>query len=265
MIVKIKLMTFSIFGIAGLLICSTACAPSRGKMYTESRVDSYAENYTVLARHGRWINDPQMGTVWSPYVISGWQPYYYGQWVWSDRGWTWISYEPYGWLVYHYGYWDYHPDLGWVWIPDDVWSPAHVKWYHYDDYICWAPMPLPGRRWPNPWEPYRTRIWTIVPVNNFTSDNVGRYGVRNFIRRNEIAGSRDAPSLNYIQARTRSSVRETKLRQEKVDMGGKTYERIRMQEQDAQRLKSQRDEVERTVLRQPEKKPDQKKERTKRR
>jgi len=269
MISKLNIITFSkysLFGLAGLLICLTACAPSRGTMYTESRIDSYAKNYTVLNGHGRWINHDRMDIVWLPYVVRDWRPYHYGNWVWSDYGWTWISYEPYGWLVYHYGFWDYDSDLGWVWIPDNMWSPARVMWYVYDDYVCWAPTPPPGRRRATPWDPtYRTAVWTIVPINNFASDNVGRYNIRNFTRRDAIAVSRDAPSLKYIQSRTRTSIKKTNLRQEKVDLGGKKYDRIRLQERDAQRIKPQRDEVERTVLRQPEKKQEQKKEKTKRR
>ena len=31
--------------------------------------------------------------------------------------------------------------MGWVWIPDTVWSPAWVAWRDSDDYVGWAPLP----------------------------------------------------------------------------------------------------------------------------
>ena len=70
-----------------------------------------------LDGHGRWLNDPAYGQVWSPNVPAGWAPYQDGRWVWIDwYGWTWVGNEPWGWAPYHYGRW-YMGSAGWCWYP----------------------------------------------------------------------------------------------------------------------------------------------------
>jgi hypothetical protein len=84
-----------------------------------------------LDQNGRWMNDPQYGSVWAPNVDPGWAPYQNGRWVWEDYyGWTWVSYDPWGWAPYHYGRW-FHAGFGWAWYPGPVygrhfWAPAYV-------------------------------------------------------------------------------------------------------------------------------------------
>ncbi len=87
-----------------------------------------------LDANGRWVADPNYGTVWAPTVPAGWAPYRAGRWVWLDYyGWTWVSYDPFGWAPYHYGSWYVRPGLGWCWYPGGIgigvhrfWSPALV-------------------------------------------------------------------------------------------------------------------------------------------
>jgi len=71
-----------------------------------------------LRDYGRWVDTPEYGYVWSPYVADGWTPYYYGRWVWVyPYGWVWVAYEPWGWWPYHFGWWIDYPAFGWVWCP----------------------------------------------------------------------------------------------------------------------------------------------------
>ena len=73
---------------------------------------------TELQNYGEWVNAPEYGTVWRPYVATGWSPYVYGQWSWiSPYGWTWVSSEPWGWYPYRGGYWVTVPAFGWCWYP----------------------------------------------------------------------------------------------------------------------------------------------------
>jgi hypothetical protein len=87
-----------------------------------------------LDQYGRWVNDPQYGSVWAPNVASGWAPYRDGRWVWEDwYGWTWVSYDPWGWAPYHYGRWFLGP-VGWCWYPGGLharhyWAPAYVGFF----------------------------------------------------------------------------------------------------------------------------------------
>ncbi len=59
--------------------------------------------HSALDPYGRWIDDPQYGTVW----ISnepGFRPYYTnGHWVYTDEGWAWVSDYSWGWAPFHYG------------------------------------------------------------------------------------------------------------------------------------------------------------------
>ena len=73
---------------------------------------------TELQNYGEWVNAPEYGYVWRPYVATGWSPYVYGQWSWiSPYGWTWVSSEPWGWYPYRCGYWVTVPAFGWCWYP----------------------------------------------------------------------------------------------------------------------------------------------------
>jgi hypothetical protein len=89
-----------------------------------------------LDQNGRWVNDPNYGSVWQPSVGPDWAPYQNGQWVWEDYyGWTWVSADPWGWAPYHYGRWFWGAG-GWAWYPGPVfanpfWAPAYVGFFGF--------------------------------------------------------------------------------------------------------------------------------------
>ncbi|KAB2968109.1 MAG: hypothetical protein F9K18_03290, partial [Thermoanaerobaculia bacterium] len=98
--------------------------------------------YDSLAPHGEWISSAQFGYVWRPVrVDSGWRPYYDGQWVYTDYGWTFVSDDPWGWATFHYGRWYLDPYYGWVWVPGYEWAPAWVVFHQGAGYVGWAPLP----------------------------------------------------------------------------------------------------------------------------
>jgi hypothetical protein len=131
--------------------------------------------FPMLRAYGNWIDVPPYGEVWQPGVSSEWQPFFNGQWIWTDRGWLWDSDEPYGWVVYHYGYWTTFGSAGWVWVPDYEWSPARVRWYNNGEYIGWAPMPPPHALFPPAYETGSERIWVVVRAHEFTRPAIGRF------------------------------------------------------------------------------------------
>jgi hypothetical protein len=89
-----------------------------------------------LDQNGRWVNDPNYGSVWQPTVGQDWAPYQNGRWVWEDYyGWTWVSADPWGWAPYHYGRWFWGAG-GWAWYPGPVfaqplWAPAYVGFFGF--------------------------------------------------------------------------------------------------------------------------------------
>jgi len=137
--------------------------------------------YSPLSEYGEWV-DCSYGHVWRPLdVQTGWRPYMYGRWEWTDNGWYWMSDEPFGWATFHYGRWIYDDYYGWLWAPDDVWGPSWVEWRYSDDYIGWAPLPPAARytvsagiyfdaTWNAP-----IHYWSFVPSRNFTSTRIVDY------------------------------------------------------------------------------------------
>ena len=129
------------------------------------------ENYFFdqLAPYGDWIWTPEFGWVWKPVGVSAnWRPYTYGQWVYTDYGWTWSSYYPWGWAAFHYGRWAWIEQMGWVWVPGRTWAPAWVMWRYSDMYIGWSPL-LAGY---DPWYgwayyPVYYSYWTFVDWGHF--------------------------------------------------------------------------------------------------
>jgi hypothetical protein len=87
---------------------------------------------TELRAYGEWVQTPDYGYVWRPYVEDGWAPYYYGRWTWVyPYGWNWIGYEPWGWWPYHFGWWVSYPAYGWVWCP---YNAFYARGYYYRGY-----------------------------------------------------------------------------------------------------------------------------------
>jgi FecR protein len=90
-----------------------------------------------LDQNGRWVQDPNYGSVWQPTNVGpDWAPYQNGQWAWEDYyGWTWVSADPWGWAPYHYGRW-FMGAGGWAWYPGPIlgnpfWAPAYVGFFGF--------------------------------------------------------------------------------------------------------------------------------------
>lgn len=125
----------------------------------EKEADVPPEVAGELRDYGEWVDTPENGYVWRPYVDDGWEPYYYGRWAWVDPyGWTWVGYEPWGWWPYHTGWWWPSPVFGWVWSPfhsfvsfdfffgrseffchNARFFPGNVRFSGRDRFVRWVP------------------------------------------------------------------------------------------------------------------------------
>lgn len=203
--------------LAAAVIGLAGCAPMQYS--SPDYVEPEMSDYDFLAQYGDWITMPHYGLVWHPWVVDEWEPFYYGHWVWTNDGWAWVSYEPFGVIVYHYGYWDYSLRYGWVWIPDDVWSPARVEWYTWGDYCAWAPLPPPRMSWPDPWHPSDIDVWVVVPAERFTSEDVGKYRVKERQRDEAVASGtavKRPPEFRRIESSIGKTVPTVQMQRERV-------------------------------------------------
>jgi len=101
----------------------------------------YSDFYEYLSPYGVWVHFSPYGYVWLPRnVRHNWRPYTYGRWVWTNYGWTWVSYHEWGWVPFHYGRWGWDRQLGWFWVPGNIWAPAWVSWRWSNLYIGWCPL-----------------------------------------------------------------------------------------------------------------------------
>ena len=266
------------------LLCFLGCAPA---VYVEPEpAYSGVDDVEYLSAYGEWIDVPSFGYVWRPFVVSDWQPFYYGHWVWTRDGWAWVSYEPYGWLVYHYGYWDYQPDIGWFWIPGDTWSPAQVEWYSTGDYAAWAPLPPPNVYWPEPWDSYENNMWIVVDANNFTDENIGQHRIRTPLQRDVIrreAPVTRPPDITRVRALSNRTIPTVKIQKRTINIHSQAgsapteqvvpsptepkLEKMVLPDQEERKVKKHAPEVKREVLvpqkteqeepqKEPEKKPE---------
>src|SRR6267142_3690384 len=128
-----------------------------------AEVASEAVFYERLSPYGYWTFVAPYGRVWVPSVGYGWRPYYYGQWVLTDWGWTFVSDDPWGWAAYHYGRWNFAVGVGWYWIPGYAWAPAWVSWRYGAGYVTWCPLGPPGVVFG-----YRHPAWIAVSEQHFT-------------------------------------------------------------------------------------------------
>lgn len=130
-------------------ISSASSAPSTPSTIATPTAAETASGlfYNELAPYGSWTQVPNYGLCWQPaaeIVNPDWRPYVdNGQWQSTDNGWYWQSGYSWGWAVFHYGRWTLTKQLGWVWVPDNVWGPAWVSWRVALNHTGWAPLP-PG-------------------------------------------------------------------------------------------------------------------------
>lgn len=195
----------------------TGCASTSYGSYAEAETEM--DDVEYLSTYGVWYDYQPYGVVWQPNVVAGWEPFYYGHWIWSGDGWVWTSYEPYGWLVFHYGYWGYEPGFGWFWVPGDTWYPACVQWYTFGNYVAWAPLPPPSIVWPNPWDPYDVNIWIVVDIDNFTKEDIGRHRVVRSVYRDkfkEKTVTRRSPDIKQVERVTERTVPTVRIREQET-------------------------------------------------
>jgi hypothetical protein len=127
----------------------TGYQPRGGETYERPSQEYFSDMdtsyfYEYLTPYGNWVYMSPYGYVWIPrHMGYRWRPYTYGRWVWTNYGWTWISNHEWGWIPFHYGRWGWDDDLGWFWVPGNVWGPAWVTWRSSSLYMGWAPLP-PG-------------------------------------------------------------------------------------------------------------------------
>ena len=226
---------------AGCTYTRVASSPPEYVEYIEPEPYYYDGPFQELSYWGEWIETGPMGWVWQPYVDVRWQPYYHGNWLWSEWGWTWVSYEPFGWATYHYGFWHYDAIYGWVWMAGDQWFPARVSWMHYGDYVFWAPIPPPGYYIAEPWDVHSDFIWMGVRTNHFMQSNIGRYRIKNrsavWERVPKSQVRRKAPETGYIEKRTRTKIRPVDVTVEKIKRGGREYEKMVLPPAERQQIK----------------------------
>ena len=123
--------------------------------------------FVDLTPYGQWVMTPEYGRVWMPYAnrTPGWRPYFYGQWTYTDWGWSWVSDEAWGAGPYHYGRWTWMSGHQWVWIPDYTWGPSWVVWSHGGGCVGWAPLGPGGATYVDIHAHYT--YWTYVPTAQF--------------------------------------------------------------------------------------------------
>ncbi|PWT91769.1 MAG: hypothetical protein C5B54_04670 [Acidobacteria bacterium] len=238
----------------GLLFTVSTPTVTQAKAVVGATVDT--RNFSMLAEFGNWRNVPRFGQVWAPAMRGDWRPFFYGEWVYADDGWTWDSYEPYGWLVYHYGNWVYDPSFGWVWVPGYDYSPAPVDWVTYDDYIGWAPLPPPGFALPDLFAPQFATVFTVVPVNDFDRDDVARVALRKPPAPSNRASVRKAkPDTQMIEKVTHRKIEPLKLNHEQAKIGEKTLRKDVPNDEMAKRTEQHRAEVREKLKMKQEPKP----------
>jgi hypothetical protein len=158
--------------------------------------------HRTLAPYGRWVVAARYGEVWVPAGVSrGWDPYWDGEWLWTDYGWTWVSYDPWGDIPYHYGTWAWVDPYGWVWVPGTIWAPAWVTWAWTNDYIGWAPVPvtfvITASGYSGPPVVLDASRYVFVPATQFVGVNVSRV---------RVSESRNTAILPQTQRATRFAV-----------------------------------------------------------
>jgi len=223
-------------------------------------------DYEYLSDYGEWMNTPDYGMVWMPYVVEEWSPFFHGHWSWTYDGWAWISYEPFGWLVFHYGYWYYEPLYGWFWMPGRIWSPARVEWYTYGNYFAWAPVPPPHHYWRyNPWDYDGFNVWIMCDADHFTNEYVGHHRIHHPFpgeQHHPGAWMKEPPNRRHVERVTQRALPPVRISRERVDLRTdaervptKYYrpkeiarKKMVLPEQDADKVRQHRTTVEREVL-----------------
>lgn len=140
---------------------------------------SFQVFYDELMPYGDWVEDPNYGYIWIPYVDQNFQPYRTnGHWVMSGFGNTWVSNYDWGWAPFHYGRWFFSDFYGWAWIPGYEWGPAWVNWRTGRGYYGWYPLAPRVQFYTSLRLPIYAH-WVFVPRRRLLSRNLYRYYMPN--------------------------------------------------------------------------------------
>ncbi len=134
--------------------------------------DQYAGDqgygWSDLDANGNWYDVPGQGEVWQPTLASdsgdttddSFDPYGYGNWVWTPVGYSWASGYGWGWLPYRCGQWGYWDGFGWGWQPGFTcgafgfggygYGFGGINIYHPPSFWHRPRRPIPG---PGPFHP----------------------------------------------------------------------------------------------------------------
>jgi hypothetical protein len=137
------LSTAIVFGIALSSFGGIAVAMPSAVAPQQQAVTSDQQK-AILSQYGQFTSLPKYGEVWVPNQLpQGWHPYPPCNWVFEKTlGWYYDDKTPWGAIVHHYGRWTSDPQLGWVWVPGQEFSPGWVVWRTSTDWVGWAPLPL---------------------------------------------------------------------------------------------------------------------------
>ncbi|HLP46074.1 MAG TPA: DUF6600 domain-containing protein [Candidatus Kapabacteria bacterium] len=202
-----------------ILLIAVNCSSLNHGVYYNSQnyypVDDSSYVYNYLSPYGNWIEMSPYGYVWIPrHMGYRWRPYTEGQWAWSDYGWTWVSDYPWGDIPFHYGRWGWDDDLGWYWVPGDVWGPAWVSWRYSDNYLGWAPLPPGisfsfGMDFDSLYYNIPSNYWIFVESPNFYHHRLGRY---------VLPYERNRTIINYTRLRNNIRLRDNRPINEGIDV-----------------------------------------------
>lgn len=189
--------------IAAMLLAGMGMAASPAAAQVTFSI-TFGDFYNTLGPYGEWVYVDHGVYAWRPVrIVSGWRPYTYGRWAWSDYGWYWVSEEPWSWAVYHYGRWHYDDYYGWIWLPGYDWAPAWVEWRYGPDYVGWAPLgpyaQFSVHRGVYHTQAYRAPYdhWTFVSHSHMTRPNVYRYRYQGDDIRRVYGESRATGTVRY--------------------------------------------------------------------
>ncbi len=217
---NIFVLVFSIIAMAACVVyvpVDEGGQPRTGGRYEETYVDQMDISYfyDYLSPYGMWVQFHPYGYVWLPERVEyGWRPYTYGQWVWSDFGWTWVSHYSWGWVPFHYGRWGWDRYLGWYWVPGTDWGPAWVSWRTGNLHIGWAPIPPDARFIPGVGIsslPYTLHYgsWVFVEYGYFLDRRIDRF---------MLPVERNLTLINYSALRTEILVRNNRIMNTGLDV-----------------------------------------------
>jgi len=157
------------------------------------------------------FEDPDYKEIWVPETNKDpeWKPYQDGKWQdYENNTYIWISNEPFGYIAYHFGRWQWHPELGWYWIPTYEWGPAWVSWYHSTQYVFWTPLHYDSQYYRG-FSKYYTktdpRVWLGVKKDQLKNPNLYQIAKTTRIPAVKIQSSKIIPNAQTYLSKSPTS------------------------------------------------------------